>query len=87
MPASLATRITAMPSSRDKRSYVRHEPSDMIDTSIPDPPSGRCVNATAIVAQRETRRDPRPEPSLTTGSGRLARRCVAYDRTRDSRSR
>ena len=45
MPASLAARITAMPSSRDIRSYVRHEPSDMIDTSIPTLQAGGAATS------------------------------------------
>ena len=41
MPASRAARMTATPCSRGIRSYVRHDPSDITDTSIPDEPSAR----------------------------------------------
>ena len=50
MPASRAARITATPSSREIRSNVRHDPSAMIETSMPEPPSGRWGSVTSAVA-------------------------------------
>lgn len=42
MPSSRAARMTAIPCSREMRSYVRHDPSASADTLIPDVPSSRC---------------------------------------------
>jgi len=87
MPSSRAARMMATPVSAGSRSYVRHEPGDNADTSIPAEPSGRELSKPAdilppsgpLALSTLNPYHPQAMPSTPAGSelSRLLRRCLA----------
>src|ERR1700704_1547993 len=71
MPLSRALLMTATPTSRGIRSKVRQEPSERLETLIPDPPSGRrdglAMQPLATYPGRGDKRDARSVDEVRIG--------------------